>query len=59
MIKSIHLINTKYLEYCLMCNTCLINVSNEDDADEKYFEVSNYNGTKPELGVDPRPSSLS
>lgn len=38
--KSTYFINTKHLKYCRLCNTFLIKVSNEDEADEKHFKVS-------------------
>lgn len=51
VIKSTHFINTKHLKYCRLCNTFLIKVSNEDDAEEKHFKVSNYECTKSKLEV--------
>ena len=51
VIKSTHFINTKHLKYCQLCNTFLIKVSNEDDADDKHFKVSIYEHTKSKLEV--------
>ena len=51
VIKSTYFINTKHLKYCRLCNTFLIKVSNEDDAEEKHFKVSNYERTKSKLEV--------
>ena len=52
VIKSTYFINTKDLKYCRLCNTFLIKVSNEDEADEKHFKVSNYECTKSKLEVE-------